>query len=85
VRLPNQEGQVHVFISPKKRVAQLYPQESGLFLTTGVIPTYKYSFRTSQRTQGVYIKKNRLIKFRGGNCIACGELGFILTEEWKRV
>jgi hypothetical protein len=26
---PNLEGQVHVFISPRNRVAQLHPQELG--------------------------------------------------------
>jgi hypothetical protein len=28
-RLPNLEGQVHLFISPRNRVAQLYPQTLG--------------------------------------------------------
>jgi hypothetical protein len=28
---PNQEGQVPVFISPRKRVAQIYPQALGSF------------------------------------------------------
>jgi hypothetical protein len=45
--LPNLEGQVPVFISPRERVAQLYPQELGfLFVASYDSQDYGGGIRT---------------------------------------
>jgi hypothetical protein len=50
---PNLEGQVPVFISPRNRVARLYPQALGLNLLLQIITviTYRHGPRRKHRLQ----------------------------------
>jgi hypothetical protein len=47
---PNLEGHVPVFISPRNRVAQLYPRASGLTASGSTKSTFKNYIHTSQET-----------------------------------
>jgi hypothetical protein len=63
---PNMEGQVPIFISPRKRMAQLYPQALGSFLVASYYSHgYGGGFRTSLHSGYYWSQSHSLLYSRG--------------------
>jgi hypothetical protein len=56
---PNQEGQVPVFISPRNRVAQLYPREYAVEVGTGGIVYFPSFIKTDWGTEKSIVEIHR--------------------------